>query len=547
MDTFTSRTVFGLLATAMLYAAPAVAQDGPKFFLHATAVDPDDPEVVYTSSGSLWKSSDSGTTWAHLANRIGASAIVVSRSNAETHSGAETIVYAATRENGVVWSTDDDTWTSGYGLSGRVGAVAAHPDGVTVFAGAEDAIYVSRDRGWHWEILSGDVGLGRTTGLVIDSTNPLVMYAAKQGQGVYRSIDGGLNWQLGNSGLTDWITEDLDLDPRNSSILFVTTMSGVFRSVDAGVNWQKLDTPTRTTELGIDPTNPDRMIVTTFESGILRSLDGGESWQPINTGLGNIASFLSIAVARDGSGTVYASSNENGVFTSADFGDTWSQNYVLPDTEAPRLARPPPPPPTSLTVRIVNRNGEKVEYGEEARFDVVVKNSGGNLAQNAQVRLSWQQVDKGPYAMAAHWSGGSCPDNTCNLGNLPVNGEVVISVEGHTGNAYNWLGPFSLLATASADNAEWSSASIRVEVTRTIFSAESGGGANGPLVLAMLFLVAVFRRLRIGLDWPRPSSTSSAPYSRGHVELMKHRDRVLPDVVLRVHCENVVAHTDSQI
>lgn len=494
MDRRASRTAVGLLATAMLYAAPAVAQDGPKFFLNATAVDPDDSAVVYTSTGSMWKSSDSGTTWALLANRIVAWSIVISSPNTETNPEAEKIVYAATAEDGVVWSIDDETWTAGNGLSGRVGAVAAHPDGDTVFAGAEEAIYVSRDRGRNWEILSGDVGAGKTTGLAIDSANPLVMYAAKQGQGVYRSIDGGLSWQLGNSGLTDWITFDLDLHPRNPSILFLTTTSGVFRSVDAGANWEKLDTPTRTTELDIDPTNPDRMIVTTGESGILRSLDGGESWQPINTGLGNVAAFVSIAIARDGSGTVYAGSSENGLFTSADYGDTWSQNYILPETERPPPASPPPPP-TSLTVRIVNRNGEAVEFGETAHFDVIVSNSGSNLAQSAQVRFNWEQVNKGPYAMTAHWSGGSCPDDTCNLGNLPVNGEVVISVEGRTGDAYNWVGPYSLLATAEADNAEWSSASIRVDVTRTIFSAESGGGASGPLALAILFLVALLQRM----------------------------------------------------
>ena len=504
MDKRTSRTAVGLLAIAMLHAAPAVAQDGPKFFLNATAVDPDDSAVVYTGSGGMWRSSDSGTTWARLHNRIVARSIVVSRPNAETNPEAGKVVYAATREDGVVWSTDDQTWTAGNGLSGRVGAVAAHPDGESVFAGAEDAIYVSRDRGRNWEVLTGDVGTGTTTGFVIDSANPLVMYAAKRGQGVYRSVDGGMSWQLGNSGLTDWVTYDLDLHPQNPSILYLSASSGVFRSVDAGVNWEKLDTPIRTTELDIDPTSPERMIVTTVESGILRSLDGGESWEPINTGLGNVVSFVSIAIARDGSGTVYAGSSENGLFTSADFGDTWSQNYLLPATEAPPPASPPPPPPTSLTVRIVNRNGEKVEFGETAHFDVIVRNSGSNLAQNAEVRLSWAQVDKGPYGMTAHWSGGSCPDNTCNLGNLPANGEVVISVEGRTGDAYNWIGPYSLLATAYADNAEWSSASIRVDVTRTIFSAESGGGASGPLLLAILFLAALLpRKLRVAgrMDW----------------------------------------------
>jgi hypothetical protein len=99
----------------------------------------------------------------------------------------------------------------------------------------------------------------------------------------------------------------------------------------------------------------------------------------------------------------------------------------------------------------------------------------------------WEQVDKGGYAMSARWSGGSCADNTCGIGNLPVNGEVVIAVEGRTGDAYNWVGPFALHATAGADNAEAVSGSRQVAVTRTILSVEDGGGgASGPFLLLAL-------------------------------------------------------------
>ena len=504
MNNLNSWTIAALVTTAMLYGVPALAQDGPKFHLNATAVDPDDSSVVYTSNAEMWKSTDSGTTWNRSGGPIVAWSIVISRAATASNPDAGRIVYAATQERGILWSTDDATWTAGNGLSGRVASVAAHPDGETVFAGAEEAIYISRDRGRNWEVLSTDVGLGKTTGLIIDSTNPQVMYAAKQGQGVYRSVDGGLSWQLGNSGLTSRTTFDLDLHPQNPSVLYVTTTDGVFQSVDAGVNWARLETPARTTELDIDPTNPDRMIVTTAESGILRSLDGGQTWTPVNTGLGDVVLFVSIAIAHDGSGIVYAGSSENGLFTSTNFGDTWSQNYTLPDTAPPPPASPPPPDPTSQSVRIVNRNGEKVEFGHTAYFDVIVRNSGSNVAQNAQVQFIWEQVDKGPYAMTAYWPGGSCTDRVCSLGNLPANGEVVITVEGRTGDAYNWVGPFSLVASATADNADQSSASIRVDVTRTIVTIESGGGGtNGPAMLSILLLLALIRVARMLASEPK--------------------------------------------
>jgi hypothetical protein len=124
-----------------------------------------------------------------------------------------------------------------------VRSVAIHPDNTTVYAGAEDGIYVSRDRGLNWNILSNALGTGETQGLVVDPGNPRAIYATKWGQGVYRSIDGGISWDLGNGGLSDTQLFDLDLHPQNASILYAATWSGVFRSVDAGANWVELNSP----------------------------------------------------------------------------------------------------------------------------------------------------------------------------------------------------------------------------------------------------------------------------------------------------------------
>ena len=137
-----------------------------------------------------------------------------------------------------------------------------------------------------------------------------------------------------------------------------------------------------------------------------------------------------------------------------------------------------------------------MELGQTVRFDVVVRNTGSVAAQNAEVRYLWEQVGQGSYAMTARWSGGTCADGTCNLGTLPANSEIVVSVEGRTGDAYNWVGPFSLVATAAADNANAVSASTRVDTVRTVLSIgdEGGGGASGPFLMFVLLLVVLRRR-----------------------------------------------------
>lgn len=500
-----SRMKAGILAAILaIVVVPAAAQEGPAGVLQGIAVDSVDPAVVYTSgSGYIWRSVDSGNTWSAFQSGVNAWSIAIDNTDLIAEPDARKYIYAATQENGVMRSEGGVAWTAGNGLSGTVRSVAVNSRDHVVYAGAEDGIYVSNDRGLNWEILSNALGTGATQGLVVDPTNPQAMYATKWGQGVYRSIDGGISWQLGNSGLYDTQLFDLDINPQNPSMLYASTPSGVFQSVDAGANWIVLDSPRRTSELAIDPSNPDRIIVTTEGNGIARSTDGGQTWSPINQGLGDVNQFVSVAIAPDGSGTVYAGSVNSGIFISNDYGDNWSQTYTPVSGNPPGSSTPPPtstPPadPTTLSIRIVDRNGDKVELGQTAYFDVIVRNTGSVATQNAEVRFIWEQVDKGGFAMSARWSGGSCVDKVCNLGNLPANGEVAIAVEGRTGDLYNWVGPFSLVATADADNANTVSASAQVAVVRTIMSVESGGGgASGPFLLLVLLLVTLWRGSRL--------------------------------------------------
>lgn len=495
MKAIYSRTKAAILAAVVSLAAlPAAAQEGPAGILQAIGVDRHDPANVYTSgSGALWRSFDSGTNWEIASGGVNAWSIAIDSPDLIADPNATQVIYAATQNNGVMRSENGITFVAGNGLSGTVRSVAVHPDSNIVYAGAEDGIYVSNDRGLNWEVLTNALGAGATQGLVIDPGNSQALYATKWGQGVYRSIDGGITWQLGNGGLFDTQLFDLDLHPQNSSVLYAATPAGVFQSVDAAANWVLLDSPQRASELAIDPNDPDRLIVTTEGNGIARSTDGGQTWTAINNGLGQVTQFVSVAIPPGGTGAVHAGSVNGGIFISTNFGDTWSQTYTPPATGTPPGPGTPPPTttppadPTTLSIRIVDRNGEKVELGQTAYFDVVVRNTGSNAAQNAEVRFLWEQVDKGRFAMSARWSGGTCTDNACNLGVLPANGEVVIAVEGRTGDAYNWVGPFSLVATAEADNANAASASTQVAVTRTIFSAESGGGgASGPFLLLVL-------------------------------------------------------------
>ena len=499
----TSRTkaAAGLLAAALV-ATQVQAQQGPDGILQAVAISPADPATVVTSSdGRFYASSDSGGNWVISPAASMAWSIRFGPADSATDPGAAQVIYAATQDHGVMYRVDGQAWAYGDGLSGTVKAVAPHPDGRTVFAGSEDGIYMSRDQGRNWNLLSDALGPGATQGLVLDPRNPQVVYASKWGQGVYRSVDAGMTWALGNEGLFDTQVFDLDIDPGNSSVLFATTWSGIFRSVDAGASWVRLDSPARTSELAIDPLNANRLIAVTEGNGIARSENGGETWTAINEGLDGVSRFLSIAIAQQG--IVYAGSFREGLFFSDDYGDNWSLvDGAISGSELPSLppavATPPPasaPPAnaTTLSVQVNNGSGPQVQLGETARFEVVVRNSGSAIAQDVEVSIGWVQVGQGDYAMNARWSGGSCSGGICRVGNLAPGQQAVVTVDGRTGDAYNWVGPFRLTTWASALNANPVSGSAQIDAVRTIVSVESGGGANGPLFLILLLSAIAFR------------------------------------------------------
>ena len=127
--------------------------------------------------------------------------------------------------------------------------------------------------------------------------------------GVFRSSDGGANWQHRSNGLplvAGSATTNLDvlalaLHPRRAGVLWaaVTALtagdssSTIYRSTDAGASWAPLSAPLAgciVRDLQVDGAAPD--VIYAAGSGVaggigcvLRSEDGGSSWTPLGVGL----------------------------------------------------------------------------------------------------------------------------------------------------------------------------------------------------------------------------------------------------------------------
>jgi hypothetical protein len=79
------------------------------------------------------------------------------------------------------------------------------------------------------------------------------------------------------------------VNPGNSNVLYVASASGVYRSADGGGSWQLSKSGGETTDLVMDPTNPNILYAALAGQGIYRTTTGGAGgnadWAQLSAGL----------------------------------------------------------------------------------------------------------------------------------------------------------------------------------------------------------------------------------------------------------------------
>ena len=144
-------------------------------------------------------------------------------------------------------------------------------------------------------VQAGPAGASVAT-LVVDPSNPSIVYAGLFDEGVYRTADAGAHWTAVNTGLTNLVIRRLAIDPVTPSILYVVTNDGiVYRTTNAGGTWNLANgglpppPPQPYTENdpispAVDPVTPSRLYFSTGP-GIYRSTNSGQTWERHDTGL----------------------------------------------------------------------------------------------------------------------------------------------------------------------------------------------------------------------------------------------------------------------
>ena len=249
---------------------------------------------------------------------------------------------------------------------GRVLAVTGIPgDPYTFyFGGVAGGLWRTNDAGITWTPLTDKQPFASIGAIAVAESNPSVIYVGtgesclrgniSYGNGVYKSTDGGKSWTYIGLKETQHISRVI-VNPRNPDVVFVAALGhaygpnserGVYRSTDGGKNWEKVlfkDDKSGAIDLAVDPHNSNVMFAALYQiqrtpwslesggpgSGLYRSVDGGTTWKHLEgNGLpSGTLGRIGVSVSGADSNRVYAlvEAKEGGLFRSDDGGDSWTK------------------------------------------------------------------------------------------------------------------------------------------------------------------------------------------------------------------------------
>jgi photosystem II stability/assembly factor-like uncharacterized protein len=250
--------------------------------------------------------------------------------------------------------------------SGRIGDFAVNPEKTSEYyaAACSGGLWKTTDGGVTFRPIFDSQGSYSIGCVTLDPNNPHTVWvgtgennsqrSVAWGDGVYRSRDGGQNWEHLGLKRSEHIG-DIVVHPYDADTVFVAAQGplwrsggdrGLYRTTDGGKNWKRvlhISDDTGVNEVHLDPRNPDVLYASAYqrrrrpwtlinggpESGLYKSTDGGETWRKINRGLpGGDKGRIGLAVSPVNPDVLYAvveAQGGGGLYRSTNRGESWTK------------------------------------------------------------------------------------------------------------------------------------------------------------------------------------------------------------------------------
>ncbi|MFH1683628.1 MAG: hypothetical protein ABIA67_01965 [Candidatus Margulisiibacteriota bacterium] len=196
--------------------------------------------------------------------------------------------------------------------------------------------------------------------LIVSATNPEVIYIGSEGNGIFKSTDGGTNWSWIRSGLRCSVNSypeiyDMMVHPTDNNLVYAATLvgygptdvGGPYETTD-GENWERkvsgISTNFYASAIDLDPADPSILylaigagtstggsdIGTFYNGGIYKSTNSGESWTQLSLASPAEKNRITHLTAWDSNNIYFCGTNFSntaeavGLMKSSDAGANWS-------------------------------------------------------------------------------------------------------------------------------------------------------------------------------------------------------------------------------
>lgn len=257
--------------------------------------------------------------------------------------------------------------------SGRISDFAVHPKKPSTYyvATASGGVWKTINAGTTYEPIFDGQGSYSIGCVTLDPNNPSKVWvgtgennnqrSVAYGDGIYRSNDGGKNWNHMGLKESEHIGKII-VDPRNSDVVYVAAIGplwskggdrGLYKTNDGGTTWEQvlknkkgetlIDEHTGVTDLIMDPRNPDVLYAAAYQrrrhvftyvgggpgSTLYKSMDGGATWKKSASGLprGDVGR-IGLAISPADPEIIYAiveAAKNGGFYKSTDRGASWEK------------------------------------------------------------------------------------------------------------------------------------------------------------------------------------------------------------------------------
>jgi photosystem II stability/assembly factor-like uncharacterized protein len=364
---------------------------------------------------------------------------------------------------------------------------------INYIGAASGGLWKTTDGGVSWNSIFDNQDVSSIGSIAIAPSNPDVVWigtgetflirpAHAMGDGIYKSVDAGKTWKRMGLEKTGRIGRVV-VHPTNPDIVYAAALGhghgpqqdrGVYKTIDGGENWERIlfiDENTGAADLAIDPKNPDHILVGMWSifinnwglnsggsgGGIYRSKDGGDTWDNMNTkglpgGKDKPVGKTAVAIAASNPNIVYAlfEIDSPSLYRSEDFGETWTlqtRNHDI-NERAPYYTR----------IAVSPTNPDEI-YFLNVKF-IVSKDGGktikGNYSAGGDNHDMWIDPTNPDRMMVAH---DGCASISLNHGKtyqrvvLPIaqmyhvatDNQIPYNVYGNRQDGYSYRGPSNSL------------------------------------------------------------------------------------------------------